>query len=119
MYDFVTKKLGTSEENLRWRPHSDEERSFYSKRTEDLEYNFPFGFKELWGLAYRTNYDLTQHQESSKKDLTITDPQTGEKILPHVIEPAVGINRLMLMCLVDAYREEEKRMVLKLHPNLA
>jgi glycyl-tRNA synthetase len=70
-------------------------------------------------LAYRTNYDLTQHQEFSKKDLTITDPQTGEKILPHVIEPAVGINRLMLMVLCDAYHEEEKRVVLKFHPKLA
>lgn len=119
MWDFVTNKLGINKENLRWRSHTDEERSFYSKRTEDMEYKFPFGFKELWGLAYRTNYDLTQHQEFSKKDLTITDPQTGEKILPHVIEPAVGVNRLMLMVLVDAYHEEEKRIVLKLHPKLA
>lgn len=119
MWHFVTKKLGIKEENLRWRPHTDEERSFYSKRTEDMEYSFPFGVKELWGLAYRTNYDLTQHQEFSKKDLSITDPQTGEKILPHVIEPAVGINRLMLAVLVDAYREEEKRVVLSLPAHLA
>jgi len=119
MFGFVTEKLGIKEENLRWRPHSDEERSFYSKRTEDLEYRFPFGFKELWGLAYRTNYDLAQHQTNSQKDLSIIDPQTGEKILPHVIEPAVGINRLMLMVLCDAYYEDEKRTVLKLHPKLA
>lgn len=119
MWEFVTKKLGVTVENLRWRVHSDEERSFYSKRTEDLEYNFPFGFKELWGLAYRTNYDLMQHQEASKKELTITDPATNEKILPHVIEPAVGINRLMLMVLCDAYTEEESRVVLTLKPNLA
>ncbi len=126
MWHFVTKKLGIKEENLRWRPHTDEERSFYSKRTEDLEYKFPFGIKELWGLAYRTNYDLTQHQEFSKKDLSITDPQTNEKILPHVIEPAVGINRLVLAVLVDAYKEEDPstgsgqaRVVLSLPAHLA
>lgn len=119
MNDFVLKELGIKEKNLRWRAHTDEERSFYSKRTEDLEYQFPFGFKELWGLAYRTNYDLTKHKEASKKDLTISDPKTQKKILPHVIEPAVGINRLLLMVLVDAYVEEEKRTVLKINPKLA
>jgi len=119
MWDFITKELSITATNLRWRPHTDEERSFYSERTEDLEYKFPFGFKELWGLAYRTNYDLTQHSNLSKKDLTITDPQTGTKILPHVIEPAVGINRLLLMVLIDSYFEDEKRVVLKLHPKLA
>ena len=67
MWDFATKNLGISAENLRWRAHTDEERSFYSTRTEDLEYQFPFGFKELWGLAYRTDYDLTKHAEASKK----------------------------------------------------
>ena len=124
MWDFVTKKLGIKEGNLRWRPHTDEERSFYSKRTEDLEYSFPFGTKELWGLAYRTNYDLTQHQEFSKKDLSIMDPQTNERILPHVIEPAVGINRLFLAVMVDAYREEDSstgsgRIILSLPAHLA
>lgn len=119
MWDFITKELRVMATNLRWRSHTNEERSFYSKRTEDLEYKFPFGFKELWGLAYRTNYDLTQHMNISRKDLTITDPHTGKKILPHVIEPAVGINRLLLMVLIDAYVEEEKRIVLKLHPQLA
>lgn len=119
MWHFVTKKLGIKEENLRWRPHTDEERSFYSKRTEDLEYAFPFGVKELWGLAYRTNYDLTQHQEFSKKDLSITDPQTNERILPHVIEPALGITRLILAVLSEAYTEEENRVVMKFLPKLA
>src|SRR5260221_4261450 len=127
MYDFITKKLHIKEENLRWRAHTDEERSFYSKRTEDLEYQFPFGFKELWGLAYRTDYDLTAHQEGSKKDLTLADPQTGEKVLPHVIEPAVGMNRLLLMVLNDVYSEEgdpstgsgQVRIILKFHPRLA
>ncbi len=119
MWEFVTKRLGIREEKLRWRPHDDQERSFYSKRTEDLEYDFPFGFKELWGLAYRTNYDLAQHQEYSKRDLQVTDPQTGEKTLPHVIEPAVGINRLMLTVLADSYREEENRVYLSLPAWLA
>ena len=119
MWQFITKGLGVKKENLRWRTHSDEERSFYSKRTEDLEYNFPFGFKELWGLAYRTDYDLTQHMKFSKRDLYIVDPQTGKKIVPHVIEPAVGINRLVLMVLADAYVEEEKRVVLKINPKIA
>lgn len=119
MYEFVTKRLDIKEENLRWRPHTDEERSFYSKRTEDLEYQFPFGFKELWGLAYRTDYDLSAHEKGANKELKIVDPQTGEKVLPHVIEPAVGINRLMLMVLADAFVEEENRTLLKLSPRLA
>ncbi len=119
MWKFSTEQLGINAENLRWREHSDEERSFYSKRTEDLEYNFPFGFKELWGLAYRTNYDLSQHEKHSQKELVINDPETSEKIKPHVIEPAVGINRLFLMVLADAYIEEGERVVLKLTPKLA
>ena len=119
MWEFVTKQLGVKAENLRWREHPDEERSFYSKRTVDMEYNFPFGFKELWGLAYRTDYDLGQHMKSSKKDLTITDPYSGKKIMPHVMEPAVGINRLLLMVLLDSYVEEEKRTVLKIDPKVA
>lgn len=119
MWEFVTKQLGVREENLRWREHGDEERSFYSKRTEDLEYNFPFGFKELWGLAYRTDYDLRQHIEHSGADLSYTDPATGKKLVPHVIEPAVGINRLMVMVMLDAYREEEERVYLKLPSRLA
>lgn len=119
MFDFITKKIGIKSENLRWRTHTDEERSFYSKRTEDLEYKFPFGFKELWGLAYRTNYDLSQHEKGSGKDLKVVDSQTGKKVLPHVIEPAVGVNRIFLMALSDAYVEEENRTVLKLLPSIA
>lgn len=119
MWNFLTKTLGVNQNNLRWREHSDQERSFYSKKTEDLEYKFPFGFKELWGLAYRTDYDLIQHAKFSKKDLSIIAPETGKKIMPHVIEPAVGINRLLLMILSDAYVEEENRTVLKLNPKLA
>lgn len=119
MWEFITKKVGILEENLRWRTHSDEERSFYSKRTEDLEYKFPFGFKELWGLAYRTDYDLASHERGSGKELRVVDSQTGKKVLPHVIEPAVGINRIFLMILSDAYTEEENRTVLKISPKLA
>ncbi|KKQ29630.1 MAG: Glycine-tRNA ligase [Candidatus Levybacteria bacterium GW2011_GWA2_37_36] len=119
MWEFVAKTLGVDEKNLQWREHDDKERSFYSKKTEDLEYKFPFGFKELWGLAYRTDYDLQQHAKFSNKDLSIVDPQTGKKIMPHVIEPAVGINRILLMVLSDFYTEEEGRIVLKLNPKLA
>jgi len=119
MWDFITRTIGIKEENLRWREHSDEERSFYSKRTEDLEYKYPFGFKELWGLAYRTDYDLSQHEKGSGKDLKVVDSQSGKKTLPHVIEPAVGINRIFLMALSDAYEETEARTVLKLSPKLA
>ncbi len=119
MWSFVTEDLGINAENLRWREHPEEERSFYSKRTEDLEYKFPFGFKELWGLAYRTNYDLTQHETHSKKELRIVDPITNKKILPHVIEPAVGINRLFFMVLMDAYTEDNERVFLKINPKIA
>ena len=119
MWDFATKTLGINPDNLRWRAHTDEERSFYSKRTEDLEYKFPFGYKELWGLAYRTDYDLKRHIEFSEKELAIVDPQTNKRIVPHVIEPAVGINRLLLMVLADSYKEEEKRTVLSISPKVA
>lgn len=107
LWQFATEQLGVRGERLRWREHGDEERSFYSKRTEDLEYQFPFGFKELWGLAYRTDYDLGQHMKFSGVDLSYTDPVSGKKFLPHVIEPAVGINRLMAMVMLDAYTEED------------
>ena len=119
IFEFVTEILGVQPLNLKWREHDDKERSFYSKKTEDLEYNFPFGFKELWGLAYRTDYDLIKHSEFSKKDLSIVDPQTNKKIVPHVIEPAVGINRILLMIILDSYFEDGERKVLKLHPKLA
>lgn len=121
MQDFVKNTLGVKAENLRVREHLDEERSFYSNKTVDLEYNFPFGFKELWGLAYRTDYDLAQHQKLSGQDLSYTDPFSGKKFLPHVIEPAVGIDRLVLMVLCDAYWQDNSnnRTVLRLAPNLA
>jgi glycyl-tRNA synthetase len=119
MWHFVTKTLGIHEEKLRWRKHTDKERSHYSKDTYDLEYQFSFGWKELWGIAYRTDYDLKQHIEYSRTDLMYQDSVTGKKFVPHVIEPAVGLNRLLLMVLFDAYCEEEKRVVLKIHPRIS
>ena len=121
MWNFISNTLGIRAENLRWRRHSDQERSFYSKETYDLEYNFPFGFKELWGIAYRTDYDLKQHIEHSGRDLRYTDPKTNRSFIPHVIEPSVGVNRMLLMALCDAYWEdtENRRIVLRLKPTLA
>ena len=116
--------LGASKEQLRFRDHTKEELSFYSNATADIEYRFPFGWGELWGIADRTNYDLTRHMESSKEDLTYLDPETNERYVPYCIEPAVGTDRLMLMFLCDAYEEQEiaegdVRTVLHLHPALA
>ena len=119
MKNFIVDTMGVDKTHIQWRRHSDTERSFYSKDTYDLDYKFPFGWKELWGVAYRTDYDLKQHELRSGQELQVTDPQTGKKITPHVIEPAVGINRLFLMVLCEAYTEEEKRVVLKLKPQLA
>lgn len=118
---FVTQTLGVNHEDLQWRQHTDKERSHYSRDTYDLDYHYPFGWKELWGIAYRTDYDLRQHMEHSGQNLEYTDPHSGEKIIPHVIEPAVSFGRLFLMVLVDSYWEdkENKRVVLKLPIKLA
>lgn len=118
MWDFVTIDLNINEKALRWRKHSDKERSHYSKDTYDLEYLYPFGWKELWGIAYRTDYDLKQQQAHSGTNLTYKDPLTQEEIIPHVIEPAVGINRLFLMILADSYKNDN-RIYLSLSPNIA
>lgn len=121
MWQFVTEDLGISAEHLRWRQHTDKERSHYSKDTWDLDYEFPFGFKELWGIAYRTDYDLNQHIKHSGKNLQYRDPNTNEVFVPHVIEPAVGVNRFFLMILTEAYHKDEAndRFVLKIKPSLA
>ena len=118
--------LGVSEDRLRWRCHSQEELSHYSRRTEDIEYDFPFGgFKELYGLAYRTDYDLKQHAEFSGQDLRYRDQETGEEFFPHVVEPTFGVTRTALVVLLDAYCEDpsagsgQARVVLKLNPRLA
>jgi len=123
MWRWATEVLEVKEKNLRWRTHTDEERAHYSKRTEDIEYKFPFGFKELYGLAYRTDFDLRNHMEKSGVDLRYTDRETGRKFIPHVVEPTFGMDRSFLVLLIDKYFEEEvrgrKRVVLKLPPRLA
>ena len=125
--DFIHKfllSLGLRDENLRLRDHSKEELCFYSKATTDFEYEFPFGWGELWGLADRTDYDLKQHMQYSGVNLEYTDPVTNEKYVPYCIEPAVGLTRLTLAVLMDAYCEEEledgqTRVVLKVNKALA
>ena len=121
MQRFVVQLLGIRPENLRWRQHSERERSHYSRETYDLDYRFAFGWKELWGLAYRTDYDLRQHMEHSGKSLEYIVPSTGKRVVPHVIEPAVGLNRMLLMVLMDGYWHDEarQRIVLKIKPALA
>lgn len=115
--------LGIRKENLRMREHSKEELAFYSKGTSDIEYAFPFGWGEVWGIASRTDYDLKQHMQFSKEDLSYLDPETNEKYVPYVIEPSLGVDRLALMVLSDAYQEEvlekDTRIVLRLHPAIA
>jgi len=112
--------LGVNKKNLRWCRHKKDELSHYSKQTEDLEYNFPFGgFKELYGLAYRTDFDLRNHAQKSGKDLRYTDPETGEKFFPHVVEPSFGVERTALAILLDSYFEEKDRIILKLKPALS
>ncbi|MDA1079314.1 MAG: glycine--tRNA ligase [bacterium] len=120
MWNFVTQTLGVREENLRWRKHTDTERSHYSKDTYDLDYKFPFGWKELWGIAYRTDYDLKQHQTLSGENLEATDLE-NRRFIPHVIEPAVGLNRVFMMVLTEHFWEdaERSRTVLSLPQQLA
>ena len=116
---FLMKK-----ENLKLRDHSPEELSFYSKATTDFEYLFPFGWGELWGIADRTDYDLTQHQNHSGQSLEYFDPETNEKYIPYVVEPSLGADRVALAFLVEAYDEEvigegDTRIVMRFHPALA
>ena len=114
--------LGLQEKNLRLRDHAPEELSFYSKATTDFEYRFPFDWGELWGIADRTDYDLTQHQEHSGKSMEYFDPETNEKYVPYVIEPSLGADRVTLAFLCDAYDEEtleggDTRTVMRFHPS--
>ena len=116
--------LGMEEKNIRLRDHSPEELVFYSKATTDIEFAFPFGWGELWGIADRTNYDLSRHMEHSKQDLSYQDPETHEKYIPYVIEPSLGCDRVALAFLCNAYEEQDlgegdSRVVLHLHPTLA
>jgi glycyl-tRNA synthetase len=116
--------LGIAEEHIRMRDHSKEELSHYSTATTDIEYSFPFGWGELWGIANRTDYDLKQHETHSGENLHYVDPVTNERYIPYVIEPSLGADRVLLAFLSEAYHEEELdngdlRVVLKLHPALA
>ncbi len=111
--------LGIDKEKLRLRQHLPEERSHYALDTWDIEYLFPFGWKEIHGMANRTDYDLKQHMKFSGEDLTYYDEEKKEKVVPHVIEPSQGVDRAFLAFLIDAYHEEEDRVVLRLHPKLA
>ena len=118
--------LGVKEENLRLRDHDPEELCFYSKATTDFEYLFPFGWGELWGIADRTDYDLTQHQNTSGKSLEYFDPTDNSRYIPYVIEPSLGVERLFLSIMTESYDEEvvdaeknDVRTVLRLHPYLA
>ena len=116
--------LGMKEDSLRLRDHSPEELCFYSKGTTDIEFKFPFGWGELWGIADRTDYDLKQHMEHSKEDFTYLDQETGERFIPYCVEPSLGCDRVALAFLCNAYDEEEiaegdVRTVLHLHPALA
>jgi len=118
------KTLGLKDESLRLRDHSKEELSFYSNATTDIEFLFPFGWGELWGIADRTDYDLKKHMEGSSEDLSFFDPATNEKYVPFCIEPALGADRAALAFLCDAYDEEEVtegdvRTILRFHPALA
>ena len=121
--DFL-KDLGIKEEYIRSRDHAKEELSFYSKATTDLEFKFFFGWGELWGIADRTDYDLSVHQKHSGENLEYLDPETNEKYLPYVIEPSLGVERLLLAVLTSAYEEEtlsdgETREVLHFDPRVA
>lgn len=113
--------LGVTDDKLRWRPHTSDELSHYSKRTEDLEYKYPFGYKEWFAVAYRTNFDLKNHSEKSGVDLSYTDPKTNRKFIPHVIEPTFGITRSLTTILINSYYEDKQknRVMLKLPYKLA
>ncbi|MGM9971327.1 MAG: glycine--tRNA ligase [Anaeroplasmataceae bacterium] len=115
--------IGVKKEKLRFRDHEQKELSFYSNATTDIEFEFPWGFGELWGIASRTNYDLTQHQNHSKQNLEYLDPDTNTKYIPYVVEPSVGVERTFLSVLFSAYEEEklenDTREVLHLAPCLA
>ena len=118
------RTLGLTDNNLRLREHEKEELSFYSKATCDIEYLYPFGWGELWGIADRTDYDLNQHQTHSKTSLEYLDPTTNQKYVPYCVEPAVGVERLMLAFMTEAYDEEiidekDSRIVMRFNPILA
>jgi glycyl-tRNA synthetase len=122
--DFLEDTLGIKKDSIRIREHEKAELSFYSDKTSDIEFKFPFGWGELWGIASRTDYDLNQHEKFSKQDLKYNDQVNNKKYIPYVIEPALGLNRLFLAVISDAYDEEkladgETRVVLHLSSKIA
>jgi len=118
MVDWI-KELGVNVKKIHEIEIPEAERAHYSKRTIDFEYEFPFGQKELYGLAYRTDFDLKNHEKFSGQNLKYKDPETGEEFTPHVIEPTWGVDRSVLVILLEAYSEEKDRVVLKIPPKLA
>ncbi len=122
-WKFLIERMGIAESNLQWHEHAENERAHYAAAAHDVYFNFPQGFKELWGTHNRTDYDLSNHQRVSGKDLQYFDDQTRERFIPYIIESSVGVGRMFLAVLVNAYHEEEvngeKRVVLKLKPELA
>ncbi len=119
MKEWITKDLGIDPKKVHEIEIPKEDRAHYSKRTVDFEYDYPFGQKELYGLAYRANFDLKNHEKNSGQNLKYRDPETGEEFLPHVIEPTFGLDRSVLATLLDAYYEDGERVVLKLPSKLA
>lgn len=111
--------VGVDEKKLRWRAHAKEELSHYSKRTEDIEFEFPWGWGEVYGLAYRGDFDLKNHSEKSGEDLMYEDAESKERFYPHVVEPTFGLNRTVLVLLLSGYKEEGDRTILKLKPAIA
>src|SRR5690606_39206173 len=120
---FLVERLGITEDSLQWHEHDAAEREHYAAAAHDIYFKFPQGFKELWGTHNRTDFDLKNHQRVSGKDLTYKDQATGEEFTPNVIESSVGVGRMLLAVLADAYHKEdingETRLVLKLKPELA
>lgn len=119
MLSWIKDDLGVNLDKIHEHEISAEERAHYSKRTIDFEYDFPFGISELYGLAYRTDFDLKNHEKYSGQNLKYRDSETGEEFIPHVIEPTWGVDRSVLVTLIDAYSEQEGRVILKLKPKLA
>jgi glycyl-tRNA synthetase len=122
-WKFLTERLGIAEENLQWHEHDEKERAHYATAAHDIYFKFPQGYKELWGTHNRTDYDLSNHKRVSGKDLTYFDDETRERFIPYVIESSVGVGRMLLAVLTNAYTVDEiggdKRVVLKLHSSLA
>jgi glycyl-tRNA synthetase len=121
--NFLTQKIGLKEDSLKFRDHDKDELSHYSNATTDIEFKFPFGWGELWGIADRTDFDLKAHMRESKQDMSYFDPVNNKKYIPYVIEPSVGLTRLFLATMIDAYTTdgegEEARTYLKLDPKIA